>query len=424
MVERQPPKELVAHARASGKLFNTVKFDPPKILAIKLTDIRSELTKEQRAVLPRLRDTGKYTHMAGMEFQKPFDVVILSLGWVYDASVFKGSKGLKFKLEGHPKRPKDQNTYPALTAEYESISAPNLFVIGAAAHGLDRFRYKASGGFIHGFRFTTRSLFRILETRYEHPEQPYSQPPIQGGYSARFPWSPKSRSKELKAAYEADFGANTTDMMQNPLWGKLIHRLNNAAGPYEMVGGSLSDVILYDCEKGETHYMEDLPEDVIHDRYLSFARVAWSYYYGTSDVLVREKSLLCGVRSSRTALIGSFIHPVLQYYPANQEPLPSYMWKNKPTIDHPSVYWPGLEGVSRVHLPDQFVWGDWADVETLGLLKLFMLEVEHAVAQQCKGKSNGRIQRKFDEDLDSNYLSKEFTDKLGSLPSECRGGGF
>ena len=57
----------------------------------------------------------------------------------------------------------------------------------------------------------------------------------------------------------------------------------------------------------------DAPEDMVHMRYKDYGRLLWSYYYGTQDVALRETSLLCGVRSARTAQLGTFIHPVLQY---------------------------------------------------------------------------------------------------------------
>ena len=44
-------------------------------------------------------------------------------------------------MTGHPKRP-DKKTYPALTPDFESINTPGLYVIGAASHGLDRYRYE------------------------------------------------------------------------------------------------------------------------------------------------------------------------------------------------------------------------------------------------------------------------------------------
>ena len=89
-------------------------------------------------------------------YDTPFDVVITSLGWEYDRSVFTGGDVLP-DLMGDPRRP-NQTPYPSLTPEFESTNAPRMFFAGAATHGLDRYRYKASGGFIHGFRFNIRTL--------------------------------------------------------------------------------------------------------------------------------------------------------------------------------------------------------------------------------------------------------------------------
>lgn len=44
---------------------------------------------------------------------------------------------------------------PGLTAWYEGVQTPDLFVLGAASHSRD---YRVSaGGFIHGFRYTGKS---------------------------------------------------------------------------------------------------------------------------------------------------------------------------------------------------------------------------------------------------------------------------
>ena len=45
------------------------------------------------------------------------------------------------------------NKYPQIRYDYESIDYSNLYFTGTIAHSLD-FR-KASGGFIHGFRYTS-----------------------------------------------------------------------------------------------------------------------------------------------------------------------------------------------------------------------------------------------------------------------------
>ena len=136
---RPAPAQLKKHAKAGNSMFGIASFPASDVLCISVDDIRKELTPQQRALLPRLRDTTKYTTAGGMEFQKPFDAVITSLGWQYDNSVFSGN--VQPEMTGHPKRP-DKKTYPALTPEFESINTPGLYVIGAASHGLDRYRYR------------------------------------------------------------------------------------------------------------------------------------------------------------------------------------------------------------------------------------------------------------------------------------------
>ena len=434
--ERKPPARLQRHAEAANRMFKVAPFPAARVLCIRVKALRGGLTPAQMALLPRLRDTTKYATIAGMEFQKPFDVVVTSLGWVYDGAVFAGSGGggggggaVRPAMTGHPKRPKEQQrTYPALTPEFESTNTRGLFVIGAASHGLDRYRYQASGGFIHGFRFNVRTLFRILETRFETTGSDLGEwgtpatTPLLGGASATFPWDPRAAPSAAKAP-RADFGTNASSIaLTSPVWERLLHRLNNAGGSYEMVGGSLADAILFDCERGRTTYIEDIPEDMLHGRYARYGRLVWSYYYGTSDVAIREKSLLCGVRSARTAQLGSFIHPVLQYFPAGTAWTGAQWWSHKPTIDHPTVYWMPMEGVSRVHLPDQFVWGDWADHETLGMLEMFLETVEAAAAGFCSGRGNGRVARAFDEDEDVKWFTGGFMDNLNKLAGDCWSG--
>ena len=54
--------------------------------------------------------------------------------------------------------------YPVINHEFESTTVPSLYFAGTLAHGKD-FK-KSAGGFIHGFRYTTRHLFRVLEAKY------------------------------------------------------------------------------------------------------------------------------------------------------------------------------------------------------------------------------------------------------------------
>ena len=58
--------------------------------------------------------------------------------------------------------------YPVMTSEYESVNVAGLYFAGTLGHGKDHL--KSAGGFIHGFRYTTRALFRILEAKHDHEQ--------------------------------------------------------------------------------------------------------------------------------------------------------------------------------------------------------------------------------------------------------------
>jgi len=406
-------------------MFSSYRFKPTEVLCTTLETLQGELTAEQRRILPKLRKATKYTVAMGMEFEKPFDVVISALGWTYDSSAVAS---LKLDMVGPPWRESDQDVYPDLTGEFESTSAKHLFVAGAASHGRDRYRYKASGGFIHGFRFNCRTLWRILESRYEEKRE-HSTLPLASDGSHKFHWDPSHRHEEVSSDdWLEDFGENLTSVQAaSQLWKHLTERINTAAGPYEMVAGSLSDAIVYDCKRNTSWYLEDVTEDLIHDRYSSYPRVTWSYYYG-SNLLFREKAVLCMLRSARTRVLGSFVHPVLQYFPPDVRP---YHVKAKPlmkqmgiamsdrTMEHPSIFFEKLPGVSRVHIPDQFVWSDWTDPESLGILTLFMKAIENAGGRYCMQEGNGYTEQVFDEEDDTKlFLGPKYMDGLNEAARE------
>ena len=80
-----------------------------------------------------------------------YDRVIMSSGFVSDTSYYDESIA--------PERC-SRDKYPVSTPAYESVNVPGLFFAGTKAHYRD-YR-KSSGGFIHGFRYTARSLHRWL----------------------------------------------------------------------------------------------------------------------------------------------------------------------------------------------------------------------------------------------------------------------
>lgn len=97
--------------------------------------------------------------------------------------------------------------YPKVRFDYQSFDIDHLYFAGTLIHSID-FR-KSSGGFIHGFRYVTRTLHRIFEYRYHQQKWP----------SIIVPW--------------------------NSFSNYLIKRINEADGIYQMFG-QLVDIILVD----------------------------------------------------------------------------------------------------------------------------------------------------------------------------------
>lgn len=436
--ERKPTLALAASRQIEQQLPVIPQRAINKVLCMTTSDLRRPMNLKERELLVRLKDTVTNVVEDSEEWRKPIDTVITALGWQYDTSIFDTS--VTINMTGPPQRKHDQQTYPLLSSEYESVSAKHLFVAGAASHGMDRYKYKGSGGFIHGFRFTARALWRILEARYEHELHPVSQPITVDG-TTKFTWD-FADPKMMR------FNASQVVGLANalpPLWAKLQERINDAAGPYEMVGGSLADGIIYDCKGKSAWYMEDVPEDLIHDRYSEHPRLTWSYHYGRFHRDMYQASI-CGVRAASAGVFSNFIHPVLQYFPAGpvrssfggsigavgpwgesgnnhsdtKSLLHRYLIK-KGELDfreHPSTVWAEFAEVRRLHIREAYVQTNWDDPDVIERMSLFMAHIEVGAAQFCRGQGSGDVDHKFDEATDvvlqikSHPLTKKARKKL------------
>ncbi|EEC14554.1 monooxygenase, putative, partial [Ixodes scapularis] len=103
------------------------------------------------------------------EHREEYDAIIRCLGFGYDDSMFSPST-MPRRWEGPKKR------YPLINADYESANVPGMYFVGSTVHSLD-YR-EASGGFIHGFRYTTRVLHRLLEFKHEGVPWPSTRGPL------------------------------------------------------------------------------------------------------------------------------------------------------------------------------------------------------------------------------------------------------
>jgi thioredoxin reductase len=103
----------------------------------------------------------RYSHVHGETGELVYDRVIVATGFRFDDSIFAP--------ECRPELVHDDRL-PAQTPEWESVNVPGLYFAGALtqANGFE----KSASGFIHGFRYNLRALFRMLEKKHHRRPWP------------------------------------------------------------------------------------------------------------------------------------------------------------------------------------------------------------------------------------------------------------
>ena len=137
---------------------NKVKVLAEGILSSK-TRYLSVLTSEMMKNLTLVNTMVELARRGGTPHPLMFDHVVRCLGWRHQLKIYSDSTTPKMQYNGK---------YPIMTSEYESINVPGMYFAGQLGHGKDHL--KSAGGFIHGFRYTSRALFRMLESKYEQPK--------------------------------------------------------------------------------------------------------------------------------------------------------------------------------------------------------------------------------------------------------------
>ncbi|RUS76560.1 hypothetical protein EGW08_015668, partial [Elysia chlorotica] len=210
-------------------------------------------------------------------FREPYDMVVRALGFTFDDSIFaNGTSALSRGLALAKK-------YPAIQHNYESVDTRGLFYAGTASHSLD-FR-KSAGGFIHGFRYTARTLHRLLEWRYEGA-----------------PW-PSVTVPRLDLIHV------------------ILRRINEASGTYQMFQVPTSHASQL-CLPPTVRYVEEFPVQLLHElpghtgipvpgAVLAVVMEYGKNFSGPAHDTFREDRAR-GEPSEGD--MSNFLHPVLYYY--------------------------------------------------------------------------------------------------------------
>jgi thioredoxin reductase len=203
-----------------------------------------------------------------------YDRVIVCTGFRFDASIFADDLKPELVIDGR---------FPAQTAEWESVNVPDLYFAGTLSQMRD-FK-KSTSAFIHGFRYCTRALQHILDTRYEG-----------------VPWP----SREVSA-------------QPSELMAAVLERVNRSSALFQQFG-FIGDLVTVDEKAGTARYYQEVPVDYVAAGDLG---AATSYFvvtldygpdhdkYDPFDSTARQR-----ISQSETehADEGHYLHPIIRHY--------------------------------------------------------------------------------------------------------------
>jgi thioredoxin reductase len=212
-----------------------------------------------------------YSHAHGEKEVLAYDRVIVCTGFRFDHSIFDETCKPELVINGR---------FPRQTSDWESTNVPGMYFAGTLTQMCD-YR-KASSGFIHGFRYNARALYRMFECKYHGQMWP----------SARIDLSP----------------ASLTEMV--------IRRVNRTSALWQQFG-FLCDVIVVSPEHGVAESFEEMPVAFVpesrygqHEHYYQV-----TLEYGPEHIQADPFNVVRVQRSDTDRASQShFLHPVVRRY--------------------------------------------------------------------------------------------------------------
>ncbi|MFI7351922.1 NAD(P)-binding domain-containing protein [Streptomyces sp. NPDC049936] len=200
-----------------------------------------------------------------------YDRIISCTGFRFDAGIFDENCRPALAID---------DRFPRQTAAYESVDVPGLYFAGTLTQQRDFKR--GTNGFIHGFRYGTRALHRILGARHHDT-----------------PWP----ARRVDATPEAVADA-------------VVARVNRSSGLWQQFG-VLADVV--DVLGEQARYQEEVPleyatggglEPAAHRFVVDLEYGAGHDHADPFDVTVTRVT----ENDVEHAMDSSYLHPIVRYY--------------------------------------------------------------------------------------------------------------
>jgi Pyridine nucleotide-disulphide oxidoreductase len=204
------------------------------------------------------------------------DHIIRCTGWKYlDSELFDDS------VRPEPAPGDKIGKYPNLSPKWES-TVPDMYYAGAAMEGRNR---RSPTGFIHGYRYTVRALFHLLEEKYEGVKTP---------------------NEEFDLRDSADL---------QRLGEFLVKRLSTTSGLYEAYG-ILCDTLVFDTEKKKATMVYELPLDEVlaSPEFVNKKIMLFTLEFGFNNFPGSNPDSFVRRNDPERPGCVAYLHPVFRYY--------------------------------------------------------------------------------------------------------------
>jgi thioredoxin reductase len=203
--------------------------------------------------------------------QLDYDRIILCTGFRFDAAIFDASARPRLVIN---------DRFPEQTSAYESVNVPGLYFAGTLTQQRDFKR--STSGFIHGFRYGTRALHRVLGARHHAT-----------------PWP-----------------ATTLDATPEAITDAVIARINRSSALWQQFA-VLGDVVTVDG--GTARYHEEVPVAYLRDGGLGPVPLAFvtTLEYGPDHDQVDPFDITVpriAENDAAAAHDASYLHPVVRVH--------------------------------------------------------------------------------------------------------------
>lgn len=235
--------------------------------------VKIEKTPEGKLAASVVMENPHWTPPATIRAKVFYDYIIRCTGWKYvNTDLFEADYVPDVDAKGK---------YPILSTSWES-SVSDLFYIGAAMAGGDR---RSASGFIHGFRYNIRTLFHLLEERYDDVPLPAKE----------FSYEDEHDLRELAQFY--------------------LRRINTTSALYQLFEFQC-DVMVF--TPGKVKYYYELPIKLVHERADIIAHdhvliISLEYGFHNYDQRIPTSDFIHATDPSIPSC-SAFLHPVLRHY--------------------------------------------------------------------------------------------------------------